>query len=37
MWNDELKTLNHLLSLPNHDLQHLGPIWAQYPQMALMS
>ena len=31
MWDDELKTLNDLLSLPNHDLRYLGPIWAQFP------
>ena len=31
MWNNELKILNHFLSLPNHDLQYLGPIKAQFP------
>ena len=36
IWNKELETLNVLLSLPNHDLWYLGPISAQFPQMALM-
>ena len=36
MWNDELNTLSDLLCLPNHDLWYLGPIWAQFPEIALM-
>ena len=36
MLNDELKTLNDLLCLTNHDLWYLGTIWAQFLQMALM-
>ena len=30
MWTDELKILNNFFSLPNHDLQYLGPIKAQF-------
>ena len=26
MWDDEFKTLNDSLSLPNHDLRYLGPV-----------
>ena len=31
MWNDELKTLNDLLCLANHDLQYLGPVYPNGP------
>ena len=37
MWNDELKILDDFLCLPNNDLQYLGLIWAQFPQITLMS
>ena len=30
MWNDELKTLDYFLCLPNYDLRYLGPVWDQF-------
>ena len=36
MWNDELKTLDCFLCIPNHDFRYLDPTWAKFPQIALM-
>ena len=36
MWNDELRTLDDFMCLPNNDLRYLGTICAQFSQMALM-
>ena len=32
MQNDDLKTLDYFLCVPNHDFWCLDPIWTQFPQ-----
>ena len=37
MWNNKLKTLNDFPCLSTKDLWYLGPLGAQFPQIALMA
>ena len=34
MRNDEFKTLDHFLYLPNHGLEYFDPIWAQFLKLS---